>query len=404
MRVLALCLSLAACSFSTEPQRPAGGAGATDPAGTAARGGADGSGVHSDPVLGAAGGQAGAGGAIASAGAGGGGSAAYTGGGSAGHAGGGQVGDDGEPDAAGGTADGGTAGKDSGTDPALDASEPDSGSPPDDPCPGERLAPGDHLDLNLAHGSGARLFDIHVPQSAHGYAAPVLYVLHPVGFDESWNRAAFVAKSDLEGFIAVFPRAASGVWNYGDCCGLPGGASSVDDVAFLRTLHAEVRGKACVDPGRVYATGMSAGGSLVQRLGCEAADLFTAVATVGSVLGIAADECQPSQPVAVLQIHGTADPQVPYEGSPFTASAEQNAQLWAARNACNPNAFETERDGAASCMTYAPCASPVQVTLCSVEGGGSCWYGDQLCFDGTGSAIALRATDTIWTFLESFSR
>jgi polyhydroxybutyrate depolymerase len=400
MRMVALCLSLAACSFSTEP-RPTGGAGTVDPAGTAA-GGADGTAAHSDPVVGG-GAQAGTIGASTGAG----GSSGAEGGGRAGSAGGGQIADAGAPGAAGSAADTGTGDQDgssSGSDAAPDAREPDSEPTAVDPCPGDRLAPGDHLDLSLADANGSRVFDVHVPQGAGAEPAPVLYVLHPVGADERWNRASFVTKSDLEGFIAVFPRAQNGLWNYGDCCGLTGGAAAVDDVAFMRKLHAEVSAKACVDQGRVYATGMSASGSMAQRLGCEAADLFVAIGTVGSVLGIAAEECQPSQPVAVLQIHGTLDPQVPYAGSPVTAGAQENAELWAARNACNTHARESHRDGAASCVTYVPCMAQVEVMLCSIEGGGSCWFGDSACFDVSGNAAALRATDTIWTFLKRFSR
>jgi polyhydroxybutyrate depolymerase len=398
MRVLPLCVWVAACSFSTEPiaNAPASaGSGdlpGVDPGGT--RGGTE---STMDPIVGTAG-QAGA--TSASAGTGG---SAPDAGGERGTGDGDQVVDAGQPVAAGsGGAKTSSGGEGIGGDSAIDASDPDAGQPPPVACAPGRLAAGEHLERTLAQPPGTRVFDMHVPASGGDQPAPVLYVLHPIAADESWNRASFVAKSEREGFIAVFPRAVNGVWGFGSCCGA-GGAASADDVAFLRALHAEIATLACVDARRVYATGMSAGGSLAQRLGCEAADLFVAVATVGSVLGIPATQCRPSQPVALLQIHGTADTQVPYAGSPFTVSAQLNAELWAERNGCSADAAESFRAGAASCMTYAPCSAQVEVTLCSIDGGGSCWFGDPPCY-GAGNSTLLPATDTAWAFLERFSR
>ena len=52
----------------------------------------------------------------------------------------------------------------------------------------------------------------------------------------------------------------------------------------------------------------------------------------------------------------------------------------------------------------APCAAQVEVTLCSIDGGGHCWFGDPPCFGGGSNPADLPATDTIWAFLERFSR
>jgi polyhydroxybutyrate depolymerase len=56
-----------------------------------------------------------------------------------------------------------------------------------------------------------------------------------------------------------------------------------------------------------------------------------------------AARCKPSEPVAVLQIHGTDDEMVPYDGKAHSAhgesllpSARQSASDWAAFDHCDP--------------------------------------------------------------------
>ena len=68
-----------------------------------------------------------------------------------------------------------------------------------------------------------------------------------------------------------------------------------------------------IEAGHVFATGMSNGGFMANRLACDGADVFAAVAPVSGTLGSNV-ACNPSRPVAVLEVHGTADPIVPFDG------------------------------------------------------------------------------------------
>ena len=63
---------------------------------------------------------------------------------------------------------------------------------------------------------------------------------------------------------------------------------------------------------RVYATGMSNGAMMALRLGCQT-NTFAAIAPVAGTL---MTDCSHAQPTSVLQIHGTADDRVPYNGGP----------------------------------------------------------------------------------------
>ena len=77
------------------------------------------------------------------------------------------------------------------------------------------------------------------------------------------------------------------------------------------------------------------------RLACERADVVSAIAPVAGTLG-SAFPCAPSRPVSVLQVHGTADPVVPFGGGPMVGrggasdivAAPAMAQRWRDLDGC----------------------------------------------------------------------
>lgn len=85
----------------------------------------------------------------------------------------------------------------------------------------------------------------------------------------------------------------------------------------------------CGDKGTVFATGFSNGGMMSNRLGCDAADLFTMVAPVAGNVRIGGDfpECSPTQPVGWISLCGTED-------SACNRDFESTAKEWAGRNGC----------------------------------------------------------------------
>ncbi len=89
---------------------------------------------------------------------------------------------------------------------------------------------------------------------------------------------------------------------------------TVDDVAYLRRLIAEAQANFRVDPQRVYLFGHSNGGFMSYRMACEAPDVITAIASLNGMPPEDPSECTPELPVSVLQIHGTADDSVLYDG------------------------------------------------------------------------------------------
>jgi len=313
-----------------------------------------------------------------------------------------------------------TVGSDGGSgsslQPALEAGTSGAGAGVDAtpaPCPATALAPGSYGDRTLTVGGVKRSYDLHLPPGATGQRLPLVLYLHPLrsakGYLQTFGRGN--EKADSAGFIAVYPNGLGASWNAGACCGPSNGASGqplVDDVGFMRALVAEVSTLACVDPRRVYATGFSNGGFLSHRLACEASDLFAAVAPVSAVMGM--PTCTPARPMPVLMINGTADLIVPYNGGMsfplITAGAfisvEETFTGWRQRDGCTGEPVETLSKGNARCLTAKSCAGGVEVTQCTIQDAGHCWFGEFMCVMGTNSSD-LVATDVTWEFLSRFT-
>ena len=71
----------------------------------------------------------------------------------------------------------------------------------------------------------------------------------------------------------------------------------------------------CVDPARVFVTGVSNGGGPTARLACDLSDRLAGVASIAGAYQAPAP-CNPKRPLPVLEIHGTADQVFPYGARP----------------------------------------------------------------------------------------
>ena len=159
----------------------------------------------------------------------------------------------------------------------------------------------------------------------------------------------------------------------------------------------------CIDATRVYVTGMSNGGFMSHRLACEAADVFAAAAPVAGVLGIPPEDCNPSRPIPVLHVHGTADTLVPYDGDTTLGfvSVPETFDGWSMRDGCTDEAMVTFTQDDVSCQSHSACDAGVAITLCSVDGGGHCWPGQSLC--PFGNSTVAYDDDDILDFLLGYT-
>src|SRR5690348_3384737 len=195
------------------------------------------------------------------------------------------------------------------------------GSAVADPNPTPITRPGDYR-FSFVHDGITREYLVHVPKSYRGAPTPMLIALHGGGGDDDFqandSKYRLISKSEQAGFIAVFPngysRFPSGIlatWNAGTCCG---GAqkNNVDDVGFIREVIRRMERQVSIDPGRIFAAGMSNGAMMTWRLACEAPEIRAIAPVEGTdnVIG----RCEPSHSVAVIEFHSADDPNVPFNG------------------------------------------------------------------------------------------
>jgi polyhydroxybutyrate depolymerase len=224
--------------------------------------------------------------------------------------------------------------------------------------------PGDRT-VTIQHGGVDRSYLVHVPASYDG-SHPVPLVLDFHGLTSNASQQAAIsgwgAKADQQGFIVVYPNGLDASWNAGSLCCGTSLANNVDDEGFVRDVVAHMRGDACIDAKRVYATGLSNGGAMSHYLACRAADVFAASAPVS--MGNGTMPCEPSRPISVIMFRGTSDPLVPYAGGLFP-SAQADFTQWSTLDACSGTPETTH----GLCERAATCNAGVEVTLCSIASG-----------------------------------
>jgi len=178
--------------------------------------------------------------------------------------------------------------------------------------------------------------------------APLVIALHgntQTGADMA-SRTSWPAVAKREHFTVVFPDGLHRAWADLRTNEMRAGRTppeGTDDVAFIAGLVDKYVGDGTADPRRVYVTGVSNGGAMTMTLACKRADLFAAAASV--IMNFTdefASACQPSRPVPMLMMNGTADPLIPYEGGRGTSryavdgfwSAEKTIAFWRKVNGC----------------------------------------------------------------------
>lgn len=252
-------------------------------------------------------------------------------------------------------------------------------------------------------GGLARTYRVFVPPTLdQTQPAALLVALHGGGntADSMVSTTMFDREASTWGFITAYPEGTGRAWNAGFCCG-SAPARNVDDVGFLDRLLDTLEAGHDIDRARVFVAGVSNGAMLAYRFACEHADRVTAVGSVAGSMRV--DGCTPSRPVSTIELHGTADPLVPYAGgtpdAPEAAGAAAYdsspavAARWAQVDGCGA-APASRTDGPVTTATWSACARGASVSLVSVDGGGHTWFGP-----GLGPADgALDATDMIWRF------
>ena len=185
-------------------------------------------------------------------------------------------------------------------------------------------------------------------------------------------------------------NAGGGVDGY-NCASGESCTRNVDDIAYFDVLLDDLSAWLRVDEGAVFATGLSNGAAMVHRLACEMSERIAGIAAVGGASQFGATAaCEPSMPVAILQIHGTEDPCRTYEESDAVCAdatgglktgVESSTVAWVERLACDTDPIVDELpdlvdDGTATTRSrWLGCDGGVEVQLLAIDGGGHTWPG-----------------------------
>jgi polyhydroxybutyrate depolymerase len=270
-----------------------------------------------------------------------------------------------------------------------------------------------------------RTYRLFVPESLSS-PAPLLVALHGgLGSGKQFEASSdFNGLATANGFIvaypdgvARFPDGSGGArtWNAGKCCG-PAVSRKVDDVAFLRDVVEDIEANHRIDRSRVYAVGHSNGGMMALRMACQASDVFAAAGVQSASLETRA--CSPRRPMSLMQIHGTADTNIPIAGGKGSGIAgvtfappRQATQTLARADDCRakPQRLRDTFNRDLLLSRWRTCSPGTGVEFLAVEGASHAWMGQPSLSpwadEYTGKPyMRLDSSRAIWAFLAAHPR
>ena len=264
---------------------------------------------------------------------------------------------------------------------------------------------------SLTHDGLDREYIMYIPESYdENEPAPLVFNFHGFGSNASQQEfyGDFRAIADTAGFIIVHPE---GTVLNGSTHFNVGGftiGSTVDDVGFTAAMIEKISNEMNIDSERIYSTGMSNGGFMSFLLACQLSDKIAAIASVtGSMTPQTFNECDPKHPTPVLQIHGTDDNVVPYQGAIFSKSIDETLAYWIDYNNSNPTPEINELpntnvdDGSTvEHFIYDGGDAGVITEHFKITGGAHTWPGALFVLPGTN--LDFNASQEIWKFFSRY--
>jgi len=202
---------------------------------------------------------------------------------------------------------------------------------------------------------------------------PVLFMLHGMGDDASnfFQATRIQNVAEQQGWIVVCPQALEfnyeipgfGAQNFGACWnvgstvavdfsmyGMPLSFdvpvnADADDEGFLMAILAALEGEYTVDQSKIFFAGFSLGGFMSHRMAIQHGDVINSIAAVSGIIGNDIQTSTPIDNVNVLQIFGTSDEVITYDGGMISLQSlgefnlglpvEETVEYWRAFNQCD---------------------------------------------------------------------
>ena len=233
-----------------------------------------------------------------------------------------------------------------------------------------------------------RQYLVRTPENAE--SMPVMFFLHGLGdnitrLDNEFNFTQVAADF---GWMVVIPQALNegygSMWNAGLT------ASTTNDSGFLMALLDSLAVQYPVNQDSIFFTGFSMGGFMSHRMAIEHGDRINAAAPVSGLITTYMANHTAIAPVRILDIHGTNDPVVGYDGGSeyfgyqLGLSVDNILNYWKNTNGCaNEPVIDTLPDTQNDGLRFVQYVYPGTKELRHIKviGGNHTWYHNDSQYD-----------------------
>jgi polyhydroxybutyrate depolymerase len=264
---------------------------------------------------------------------------------------------------------------------------------------------------SFTYGGQTRMYQLYVPAIYNSNnAVPLVLNLHGYGSNntQQMSYGNFKPIADTANFLILAPQGSldqfsTAHWN-------ANWGTGVDDIGFLSALIDTVSANYSINQNRIYSTGMSNGGFMSFTLAGQLSNKITAVASVTgtmSILQIPANTV--TIPMPIMQIHGTADATVDYNGDANFLSVDDVLNYWIGHNNCNTTPIVTQvpdintADGCtAERYDYINGDNGAEVVHYKITPGAHTWPGAPFSIGVTNQDF--NASVEIWKFFSKYEK
>lgn len=269
---------------------------------------------------------------------------------------------------------------------------------------------------SIKSGGVFRSYRIYVPLSYNGTKAfPLVVNLHGLSSSaiEQQMYSNFMPIADTANFLIVHPEGSkSGITQYWNV----GVFGTTNDLGFINEMIDSLRVQYNINQDAVYSCGLSNGGIMSYYLVCNLPNKLAAIASVaGTMFRPWYYSCDPKFAVPVMEIHGTEDTTIPFEGNSTAGTnglympIDTVVQKWVFHNHCNPGVITysvpdvNQADfSRAVNYKYTNGVDKSTVELYKIFGGSHSWPGAIPLFFHTNQDF--NASVEIWRFFRQFRR
>ena len=283
--------------------------------------------------------------------------------------------------------------------------------------------PSEQKTVNLTVDGNPRNFIVYLPTGYNNAGKmPLIFAIHGgSGTPEGMiNIANFKTIADRDKVVLVYPAGIQKNWNDGRPT--TPNQLGINDVSFFNQMCDYMINNYSVEGTKIFATGISNGGFMSSRLGCELSNRIAAIAVDAATIEATtiAPNCNPGRPVPAIYIHGTTDPLVPFTGGTVSPGAGGTAishfqaiDKWITINGCNTTPTITDLPDIANDGTtikqrvYSNSTNGSEVVSYVILNGGHTWpqgyqYANEAFIGKTSQDM--NACEVIWAFFKRFSR